>query len=408
MYEEIEKRWQGINSLLTSVNCCHVSQNEKKESSSSLSILRRVLRARMKIGITRIADITDLDYVGIPVACAYRPNVSDAQISATQGKGLTKLSSIISAGMEAVERYSASSYSNTITANYKELSQNRWDFVLPEELGADKIGENRIDWLKAKKLRDNKCTYVPAAEVLFPYYPADSVVRPMRPSTTGLAAGSTKIEAVISSIFEVVERDTISRYLDIGQGKILDLNSVRSRPELTLIELFYKANIDLLVLDFSHLSPLPVFFASILGKEGPGPHLLVAGQGAHLSPNLALRRALLEAAQSRLVAIQGGREDLIRHLSDWEGSDKDLFVMHESLSRNSQQQGISNMCENQINLENLLEVLYQSLAQLERTGYQDVFVTDLTNPAIGIPVVHSIIPGMVDTVVEPMRQRVVL
>ena len=41
------------------------------------------------------------------------------------------------------------------------------------------------------------------------------------------------------------------------------------------------------------------------------------GPRAALSPRQALRRALLEAAQSRVVALQGSREDLYRHATDW-------------------------------------------------------------------------------------------
>ncbi|MER6443991.1 YcaO-like family protein [Streptomyces venezuelae] len=39
------------------------------------------------------------------------------------------------------------------------------------------------------------------------------------------------------------------------------------------------------------------------------PTVLVSGSGAHLSPAVALARAIIEAAQSRLTLIAGSRED---------------------------------------------------------------------------------------------------
>jgi len=42
------------------------------------------------------------------------------------------------------------------------------------------------------------------------------------------------------------------------------------------------------------------------------PALLVMGAGSHLSPEIAVTRALTEAAQSRVVQIHGAREDTDR------------------------------------------------------------------------------------------------
>ena len=48
--------------------------------------LQRLLRLAPLMGITRVANITGLDVIGIPVAAAYRPN--SRNIAVSQGKGL--------------------------------------------------------------------------------------------------------------------------------------------------------------------------------------------------------------------------------------------------------------------------------------------------------------------------------
>jgi ribosomal protein S12 methylthiotransferase accessory factor len=57
------------------------------------------------MGITRVADITGLDTIGIPVVLAYRPN--SRSIVVAQGKGLTLAASRASAVMESIEAFTA-------------------------------------------------------------------------------------------------------------------------------------------------------------------------------------------------------------------------------------------------------------------------------------------------------------
>src|SRR5829696_1368952 len=63
----------------------------------------RTLAAAM--GITRLGNVTGLDYVGIPVAVAVRPN--SRSVSVSQGKGLTLTHAFASALMEAIEGFHA-------------------------------------------------------------------------------------------------------------------------------------------------------------------------------------------------------------------------------------------------------------------------------------------------------------
>ena len=56
-----------------------------------------------KAGISRIANITGLDCLNIPVYTCYRPNSKN--LSTSQGKGLTDELALCSAIMEAIEHY---------------------------------------------------------------------------------------------------------------------------------------------------------------------------------------------------------------------------------------------------------------------------------------------------------------
>ena len=58
-------------------------------------------------GVTRVANITGLDHVGIPVYSAIRPRATTLALAS--GKGLTPSAAMVSAGMEAIEVFSAES-----------------------------------------------------------------------------------------------------------------------------------------------------------------------------------------------------------------------------------------------------------------------------------------------------------
>ena len=57
------------------------------------------------MGITRCANVTGLDRIGIPVYCAIRPNGADLQVS--NGKGINHQAAQVSALMEGIEIFHA-------------------------------------------------------------------------------------------------------------------------------------------------------------------------------------------------------------------------------------------------------------------------------------------------------------
>src|SRR5919202_3278663 len=58
-----------------------------------------------RFGITRIADVTGLDTIGIPVALGIRPLARSLSVS--QGKGQTSTLAKVSAAMESIELWHA-------------------------------------------------------------------------------------------------------------------------------------------------------------------------------------------------------------------------------------------------------------------------------------------------------------
>jgi ribosomal protein S12 methylthiotransferase accessory factor len=369
--------------------------------------IRKAWALRGALGITRLADITELDRIGIPVIAASRPAVHDVQITATQGKGFTYTDAIASALLEAVERHAAASHRpSLLLATVAEVGGAGHAHLTPQELNAAPTGDARIDWIAATSLRTGREVLVPAAEVLYPYFPPAGAARPVRPSTTGLASGNSVAEAILHGLFEVLERDAVSCHALGRPAKLLDLDSLQAgSPERRLCQKFEDAGVSLFVLDLSEMSVVPAYKAITADSFPSGPRTFIHGQGAHVHPHIALRRALAEVAQSRAVAIQASREDLARYAGDWNPG-YDVAASANLFREQTRRNGVSRLgAPTPDAFEGVGLMLRRVLARVAAAGFPDVLYTDLTDPQIKFPVVHVLVPGMMDVIVEPNRRR---
>src|SRR3990170_6514758 len=87
--------------------------------------LSRTTKLLPSIGVTRIANITDLDRVGIPVFSAIRPSAAAGAISIYSGKGVNETNARISAIMESFERCLAEQPEVSVNLSGVELNTEK-------------------------------------------------------------------------------------------------------------------------------------------------------------------------------------------------------------------------------------------------------------------------------------------
>ncbi|MEU9378739.1 YcaO-like family protein [Streptomyces sp. NPDC048255] len=262
-------------------------------------------------GITRIADVTGLDVIGIPVAVAVRP--LSRSLSVSQGKGHTPLLAKISAAMEAVEMWHAE------FACPPAVHLRTPPSALELSYGLDRLDQHTgsllhagtpLDWVAATGTLSGAAVPVPLDSVRLHSSRTGRWQPPgLRVTSNGLASGNSFEEAALHAVYEVMERDALSALSASAEDPRVNIRvETVDDPLCTgLIERITRSRV---FLDLAHVPNrwgLPCFAAFVWSEDFA---LLTAGSGAHSSPGVALSRAITEAVQSRLTLINGTRDDV--------------------------------------------------------------------------------------------------
>ncbi|MGA5129413.1 YcaO-like family protein [Streptomyces olivoreticuli] len=383
-----------------------VSCGTSHRSVPAAKAIARVWPLRGRLGISRVADLTPLDVLGIPVFSVTRPNARTGQITLCQGKGNDKTEALASALFEAVERHCGSLARPSLTARRSELDAAGQPYVGAAGLGLGQLPDEPMEWIESTDGSDGTQVLLPAADVIFPYTTPAGCVRPVRPSTTGLASGATFGEAVLHALYEVVERDATSRYLHGGPGRLVALDTVTGAGELELLHKYARADVDTLIIDLTDTTVLPTFAVFLSDQNADQAHLTVSGFGTHPNAGVAVRRALTEAAQARATAIQGSREDLDRVAEVYRADPAKQRTAFVQRALRAKMEGVTDFRTLPAPPPRSTRATLRHVAErLKLGGYGQVLHTDLTVAELGLPVAHVFVSGMVDSVVDPNRSH---
>ncbi len=271
-----------------------------------------------EFGVTRLARVTGLDFVGIPVWAAIRPN--SKTLAQSQGKGIDDDAAQASALMEAIEVACAERTDfETVRASPAELvrfgaTYDRLDGLLRG--GSDPIDDDEtIEWIEGFDLLRNRPKLVPLEAATL----RDAETRPRYWQTTdGLASGNLLWEAALHGLCERIERDAIAMWLfrddDEIAARCVDTRSFADPVLDDLRRKIERAGLRLRLFDASCDSGAPVFCAFISPSDVKHAERwkhfdLSSGWGCHPTALRAAIRAVTEAAQTRVTTISAARDD---------------------------------------------------------------------------------------------------
>lgn len=364
--------------------------------------LERVRRWMRALGITRVANVTGLDTPGIPVVMVCRPN--SRSISVSQGKGLTLESAKASGLMEALELCHAERPRiPLVRASYNEICQERTIIDLggvPRLSGGAFRPGLPLLWTEGRDLLARRApAWLPFDLVHMDWtlplsIGTESFVR----SSNGLASGNHFLEAASHALCELVERDATTLWHCLGETARaqtrLDLTTVDDPSSAEVLDRFARAGVAVAIWETTTDIGIPAFLC-MTAERSPSalrPLPPVGGEGCHPAREIALLRALTEAAQKRLTMIVGSRDDLFA-CEYRERLDPD-FVQRAARAL-EQTDGARRFADVPTwNAETFDEDLCWELERLRSVGIEQAIAVDLSGPERDFSVVRMVVPGL--------------
>jgi YcaO-like protein with predicted kinase domain len=363
---------------------------------------RWLLPKARAIGVTRVANVTGLDAIDLPVWVAVRPNARG--LSTSQGKGLSDDAARVSAAMESVENWHGETIDRPVRIADWESMKREATTVDPESLNYYRDSPPRPDlaipWIEAFDLISESYCWVPYESVSTDYVvKSDGSFRStFVQSSNGLAGGNHLLEAIDHALSELIERHAISR--DIARIRSFDpalridsasIHDPACRDVLSRIE---GAGVRTAIFSLPSGFGVPVFACSIMQVDESVRWRSLPpfnGYGCHLEPAVALLRALTEAVQSRVTYIAGSRDDISLAEYGRSGNPDDLRIYRSLFEREATGMFSENVMHAHSSFEEDVQHLLRVLAS---HGYHRALVTDLRKPGVDVPVVKVVVPGL--------------
>jgi len=353
-----------------------------------------------RVGMTRLANVTGLDCIGVPVYVAIRPN--SRSLATSQGKGLDHDAAKASALMEGIETWHGETMVNPVRwESYQALAR-------AEATGGDAVVDPSAlphlrpprpevpgPWVLGFDILTQRPCWVPLDAVTLNFVAPPERGTELFRSTNGLASGNHLLEAVVHGFCEIIERDAEALWRLDADLRQLDLDSVTEPYCREVIDRVTRAGVFTVAWDLTTDVGIPVYGAAIIERPDParlrsqGIHY---GFGCHLSPHVALSRALTEAVQTRLTYVSGSRDDFLRR--DYQRNrDPELIeaiwgevTSTPSTARYDERRSLAG--------ETFEDDVDRLLEAVGAVGIRHVVVVDLTRAEIGLPVVRVLVPGL--------------
>lgn len=283
--------------------------------------LDRVMPLLPRYGITRVANITGLDRIGLPVVNVVRP--LSRSVSVSTGKGVSLEAAKVSGIMESIEAHHAENLRlpvhRTTVATVARLGRPVDLTRLPMRDDAPPLDEAPLAWVEGFDILGQTPRLLPLETVTNDFTigvdrgPEGIFFK----GSNGLASGNNVLEAITHALYEIIERDAITLFhYHFGRVRAfprLDLDHPCLDGPRALIERIHSLGMEVHLWDITSDVGVPCAYCMIW--EGLAASRSKAratiGSGCHASPSIAMSRAITEAAQDRLTLIAGARDDLL-------------------------------------------------------------------------------------------------
>lgn len=340
-----------------------------------------------RAGVTRVADVTALDRLGIPVYQAVRP--ASKNLSVSQGKSFSAIAAKVSAVMESVELWHSEDLSHLPQARVPLREMQYANPIATEDLkwrtDTRLLDAFPIPWIEAASLTRDRSGWIPRQMFeLDLSLPRSFVPQMFHRTSNGLASGNCREEAVIHALCELLERHAL--FLDnegITRKVPIEIDSLEDPSCREMVSRFRREGMKVALYDLTWDAGVACVVADVASPDLPN---IWRGSGCHGAPEVAASRALSEAAQSRLTYISGARDDLTEF-----GTEGSVSARFEGFVEPRGTRRLKDLPDHASG--NLIQDLQTLLERIDRLGFEP-YCVDLTREDLQVPVVFCYIPGL--------------
>ena len=339
------------------------------------------------------------------------------------GAGDTEALAVASAIGEAAERHSACFFDrdDMVFGSFRDLGDDAaspdllrlYSREQTERFGPRGPGyfdeDSRIQWVWGYSLTDRRPRLVPASLVYLNFRPHADEANIGHNASTGLAAGATREEAILSAMLETIERDAfILAWMHRQPGRLIDIDDDELTDVLRVRMWADRPGVDVKFFDLTTDVPIPVVFLIMRRQTEFGP-VTCLGAASRVSPRRAVRKCIVEGGQNFPVI-----RNLLTSERDWQPapdfSNLTTFDYHflTYLKRPElvpEAFAFYDHCEDRVRLSELpdhstgrvLGDIEYCVESLRRAGYEAI-VVDITTPDVaeaGLCVMRVVVPGLV-------------
>ncbi len=350
-------------------------------------------------GITRVANVTGLDVIGIPVWQAIRPN--SRGLAVAQGKGLTHALARASAVMESIESWHAERAAVPCVVESVAGLAPTGRVIDPDALPRDANGTYHphapLPFCSATDIATGRDWWIPFelvhTNMVLPLVAGSGT---FARTSNGLASGATLVEAVLHGLCEVIERDAHAvwhvRHPGRASATRIDPATIADPAATDLLGRYEAAGLQVFLWDLTADTGVPCTKAIVWDPTADldlNPLGAAGGYGCHPDPRIAMVRALTEAAQSRLTAIAGSRDDQTRGRQALVQSGE-AFSFWREVATDPTPRGWDHPLPGTTTVEDDLRAV---LASLRAAGLPQVLVVDLSRDDWPVHVARVVVPG---------------
>lgn len=344
----------------------------------------------------------------------------------SNGKGITKLITEVSAYAEMVERISAGLEPGVAIDPFFQISHNQMELLqkfitykyIDGSIWSHQDTKDKDSVMQVESLLRNESFgivdiefFKMKSELLRHWIPAESLVSKKKifvppmfirwiSSTNGLAAGNTIGEATLHACYEIFERFALISFLraEPHQADTIDNSSIENETIQKFIEFFEDKNFDIIIKDLSFDGIFPVYAVIFINKNIPSENIMynTIKAGASFSNEEAIIRCFTERLQGTDLDSEQKNTVKREHFEkDNKGDYLPLFFRGfcpVDLTDQCTGKVIKFIQKNETNLDTCINRCITIVTSMKT----DLVVVDYTHPVLEFPTVRVIIPGLSD------------